>query len=70
MSEEAYTSRTSHTKYMSPYQIRMQQKKALQSYKHIPTIKNRATKEADKASLEAEQALDQFITSWIDNHDK
>lgn len=69
MVEEVYSTRWNHSKYMSPHQIRMQKKKALQSYKKITTIKDIAIKEADKASDEAEKALQQFITSWPNNND-
>ncbi len=69
MVEEIYSARWNHSKYISQHQIRMQKKKALQSYKKITTIKDIAIKEADKASDEAEQVLQKFITSWPNNND-
>lgn len=70
MVQEVYPSRWSHKPYMSPYKIRQQQKKALQSYRNIDTIKQRANHEADKALDEAEKELQQFIISWTDHNDK
>jgi hypothetical protein len=63
MAEEIYSRPRSQNSYVSPSQIRKQQKKALQSYRHITTIQKSATQEQKAAANEAEQELDQFITS-------
>ena len=48
MAEEVYR-RASSYRPPSPYQIRQQKKKALQSYKHISTIQSKSEKEAELA---------------------
>jgi hypothetical protein len=63
MAEEIYSRPRPQSTYMSPSQIRKQQKKALQSYRHITTIQKSASQEQNEAANEAEQELDQFITS-------
>lgn len=66
MVEEVYK-RTSSTRPPSLYQIRQQKKKALQSYKHIRTIKTKAEQEAEAAKADAEEKLSKFITSSWDH---
>ena len=61
MAEEVYR-RASSYRPPSPYQIRQQKKKALQSYKHIRTIKTKAEQEAEAAKADAEEKLSKFIT--------
>lgn len=70
MSEEVYYSRSNHKKHVSLSKIRQQQKKALQSYKLIDTIKKKAMKEANIAHNDAEETLNKFILSWDDNNGK
>jgi hypothetical protein len=48
---------------MSRYEIRQQQKKALQSYQQITSIKQLSDKEQHIAQKEAEKELEQFIIS-------
>lgn len=66
MAEEVYR-RASSYRPPSPYQIRQQKKKALQSYKHISTIQSKSEKEAELAKWEAEEQLKKFITSSWDH---
>ncbi len=63
MTEEVYSRARSQHTYISPAQIRKQQKKALQSYRHITTIQKSAKQEQKISANEAEDTLDQFITS-------
>lgn len=62
MVEEIYR-RAQASRTPSIYQIRQQKKKALQSYKHIRTIKTKSEKEAEAAKADAEEKLAKFITS-------
>lgn len=70
MVDEIYASRYGGKKHLSSYQIRQQKKKALQSYRHIDSIKSKADAEAQRASWEAEEYLQQFILSWNTDHDE
>lgn len=47
--------------YVSAKKIKEMQKKALQSYKKISTIKAKSDKEKNASSVKAEQELDNFI---------
>lgn len=66
MVEEIYK-RASSSRSPSLWQIRQQKKKALQSYKHIRTIKSKAEQESEVAKADAEQKLSKFITSSPDH---
>lgn len=46
---------------MSSKKIREMKKKALQSYKKIPTIRQRSDNEKKISSMDAERELDNFI---------
>lgn len=62
MAQETFSSGW-YNKKMSKYEIRQLQKKALQSYQQITSIKKSSDDELDQSIHEAENALEQFITS-------
>ncbi len=69
MSQESYSWGSGRIK-MSRYEIRQQQKKALQSYQQITSIKQSSDKELHSSIDEAEKELEQFIISDKDKNGK
>lgn len=69
MSQESFSGWT-HTRRYSKYEIRKQQEKALQSYEQIATVANMSKKEQEQSIQNAEQELEQFITSNKTPHGK
>lgn len=60
MTQEVFGGGSSRS-YISAKKIREMKKKALQSYKKIPTIKQKSDKEHQATSKIAESDLDNFI---------
>lgn len=69
MVEEIYKSSSQRRTSVSPRQLRALKKKALQSYKHIGTIKEISQEEMKKASEEAEKKLNQYLTTSSKQND-
>lgn len=70
MTQETFYGWWAHQKRLSKYELRKQQEKALQSYQQIATLQEKANKEHEQASKNAETELDQFITSNKTPHGK